>query len=489
MRLLYIDIDSLRPDHLGCYGYLRETSPNIDRLAAEGVRLEQCHTSDAPCLPSRTSLIRGQFGIHHGAVNHGGTRAQPFGEGVDRGFRPLWAKRTLPAVLREAGMRTASISSFPDRHGAWHFNAGFHETIDPGHRGHEIADSVTPAALDWLGRNATDDGWLLHVNFWDVHVPPRTPEAYGNPFADDPMPDWLTDEIVRHHWTRPGMRSARDPLTLLGSEPSQQVGPFDSLDAVRKLYDGYDTAVRYVDDQVGRLMDALAAAGVLDETLVIVSADHGECLGELNCYGGHCLADHATTRVPMVLRLPRALREHAGHVDRRLHYSIDATATAVELCGGEVPDDWDGVSFAGALTAPTGGREYLVVSQLAQSAQRSVRFEADGVQYMLIRTWDPACSDLPEILLFDVDSDPHELHDLTTGHPKLVERGLGLLEAWTREQLACSDHGDPLETVLAEGPEMVRGNLPRYLERLRTTARDTQADAIEGTSAKRDRKD
>ena len=75
MRILYLDLDSLRPDHLGCYGYHRDTSPNIDRIAREGVTFTECYCSDSPCLPSRTALMSGRFGIHTGAVTHGGTAA------------------------------------------------------------------------------------------------------------------------------------------------------------------------------------------------------------------------------------------------------------------------------------------------------------------------------------------------------------------------------------------------------------------------------
>ena len=84
MRILYIDIDSLRPDHLGCYGYLRNTSPNIDRVAAQGVRFENCYVSDAPCLPSRTAMWSGRFGFQTGVINHGGAASQPFVEGPER---------------------------------------------------------------------------------------------------------------------------------------------------------------------------------------------------------------------------------------------------------------------------------------------------------------------------------------------------------------------------------------------------------------------
>ena len=75
MRILYLDLDALRPDHLGCYGYHRNTSPNIDRIAEQGVRFDNYYCSDAPCLPSRSALTSGRYGIHTGIVGHGGTAA------------------------------------------------------------------------------------------------------------------------------------------------------------------------------------------------------------------------------------------------------------------------------------------------------------------------------------------------------------------------------------------------------------------------------
>src|ERR1700712_802034 len=84
MRILYIDIDSLRPDHLGCYGYHRNTSPNIDAIARQGTVFRNVYVTDAPCLPSRTALWSGRFGYHTGVVNHGGVAGPPFIEGPTR---------------------------------------------------------------------------------------------------------------------------------------------------------------------------------------------------------------------------------------------------------------------------------------------------------------------------------------------------------------------------------------------------------------------
>jgi len=98
VRILYIDIDTLRPDHLGCYGYLRPTSPNIDALAAGALVFDNVHASDVPCLPSRTALLTGRFGIHNGVVNHGGTDADPVTDGADRQFWSSLQISNVPGI-------------------------------------------------------------------------------------------------------------------------------------------------------------------------------------------------------------------------------------------------------------------------------------------------------------------------------------------------------------------------------------------------------
>ena len=132
MRILFIDIDTLRPDHLGCYGYPRNTSPNIDSLAKEGIRFERYYTSDAPCLPSRAALQTGMFGIRSGAVGHGGTAADLRHTGCERGFRDPVLEGSFHNIFRKAGLYTCSISTFSERHSSYWFNAGFHETYNQG---------------------------------------------------------------------------------------------------------------------------------------------------------------------------------------------------------------------------------------------------------------------------------------------------------------------------------------------------------------------
>ena len=143
MRILYIDIDTLRPDHMGAYGYPRNTTPNMDRIACEGTRFDGMYTSDAPCLPSRAALISGMFGIHNGAVGHGGTAADRRLTGRSRDFMDQIDLNNFNRIFRRAGMHTVSISTFAERHSSYWYNAGFHEVYNQGGCGGESAETLT----------------------------------------------------------------------------------------------------------------------------------------------------------------------------------------------------------------------------------------------------------------------------------------------------------------------------------------------------------
>lgn len=480
MRVLYIDIDSQRPDHLGCYGYHRDTSPNIDAVAREGVRFENCYVTDAPCLPSRTALWSGRNGFHTGLVSHGGTAAQPFVEGPNRDFRDLFGKTGWMAALRDAGMRTVTVSSFGERHSAWHWYAGYSEMYNPGGGGVERADEVGPIALDWLRRNGASDGWFLHVNLWDPHTPYRTPPEFGNPFEGEPIPAWFTEDVLRRSWESYGPHSAQEPHGY-GDESVEQYprvpARLDTMGSVKRYFDGYDVGVRYADEWIGRLLNALADAGVLDETAVVIGADHGENLGELNIWGDHQTADAITCRVPLIIRWPGL--GGAGQVDTALHYHYDWAATLIELLGGTVPANWDGQPFtAGLRGGGESGRPYLVTSQCAWSCQRGVRFD----DYLCLRTYHDGYKDLAPVMLFDLRADPHEQHNLAESRPEVVARAMGLLADWQQSMMLSSrSNVDPLMTVLREGgPFHTRGMLPRYLEHLRATGRERHATLLAG---------
>jgi arylsulfatase A-like enzyme len=236
------------------------------------------------------------------------------------------------------------------------------------------------------------------------------------------------------------------------------------------MFDGYDTGVRYADENLGRVLNLLEELDVGNQTAVLISADHGECLGELNVYGDHQTADEITHRVPMILRWPGLTDKFRGQAHRALHYQIDVAATVVELVGRQVPRNWDGSSFAGALREGVdAGRDSLVLSHGAWSCQRAARFE----DYICVRSYHDGLHDFPEVMLFNLREDPHEQHDLASKRPDIVARAMNLLDGWYGTMMRSSQNGvDPMWTVLREGgPFHTRGELPNYLERLRKTGR------------------
>jgi choline-sulfatase len=477
MRLLILDLDTLRPDHLGCYGYHRDTSPTLDAIAARGVRFDNYYCSDAPCLPSRAALVSGRFGIQTGVVGHGGTAADMRLEGRDRGFRSQFSSDSLWTFLRAQGYHTASVSPFAQRHSAWWFNAGFVETLDTGSGGMESAEQVTPWVMDWLDRRAAGDNWVLHLNYWDPHTPYRAPAEFGNPFAGEPLPAWLTPEVVAAHNQMAGGHSSRE-VNMWDSHTSpaypRHPGEVRDMDGVRRMVDGYDCGVRYMDTHLRQVLDGLEAAGVLEDTAIIVTADHGENLGELNCYAEHGTADNITHRIPMIVSWPGGAQ---GAVDSGLRYNLDLAPTLAELLGVAPRAAWQGESYAAAVRGnPAPGREELILGQCCHGCMRSVRFGP----WLYMRVVHDFYHLYPREMLFNVEEDPHEQHDLAQARPEVCGEGARRLLGWQEEQLARAPGGvDPLWTVMREGgPFHSRGYLPAYLERLEATGRTAAAEAL-----------
>jgi choline-sulfatase len=475
MRILYLDLDTLRPDHLGCYGYHRNTSPHIDRMAREGIRFDNYYTSDAPCLPSRAAMMTGQFGIHNGVINHGGTCADRPPDGPNRKFRDSMASGgSFVNVLRDKKLHTCYIGGFGERHSAYWYYAGFHEIHDTAMGGMESAEHVTPHVLEWIERNASKDDWYLHVNYWDPHTPYRAPENFGNPFKNDQLPQWLTEEVRREHWKHPGPHGAQD-IAMYSNRKDPKFprhpGDLPDMDAVRQMVDGYDCGVRYMDDHIGQLFNALEARGVMKDLVVIISADHGENMGELGIYGEHATADHVTCRIPMIVRWPGKVK--AGSADSGLRCNLDLLPTMAEILNRPARPYWDGISFAGTLTGnKSEARDSLVISQCCHVCQRSVRWD----NWLYMRTYHDGYHLFPQEMLFDVINDPHEQRNLAKSRPELCREGERMLNAWHGKMMATMPGGrtvDPMQVVLEEGgPFHARGELRRYIERLKASGRE-----------------
>lgn len=475
MRVIMFDIDTLRADHMGCYGYGRDTTPVMDSVAAEGVCFDRYYCPNAPCLPSRASLISGQYGIHNGIVGHGGTAADMRLQGSSRSFTDEMSENGLFMQFRRAGFHTVSFSTFAERHSAWWFNAGFNECFNVGNRGGESAEMVTPHVLDWLEKNGSGDNWMLHVHYWDPHTPYRTPADYESRFQGTPLPDdWITEEIFQEHLLHIGPHGANE-INMWNDDTFEQwpkhPGRLQTKEEAKHFLDLYDDGVRYTDDNIGGILDYLKEKGLYDEELaIIITADHGEDLGEFGVYGEHGMADEPVCRIPMILKWPGV--KGGRHVEG-FHDNVDLLPTIQELLGTERFGNYryDGVSFAGTLREGTDcSRDFAILTQCAHVCQRSARFD----NYVYIRTIHGGFHLLPDEMLFDVAADPHELHNLAPERPDLCAKGAKLILDWNDAMMKTSAYdADPMWTVMREGgPEHCRGNMQSYMERLQGTPRE-----------------
>lgn len=293
-NVLLISIDTLRRDHCSLYGYGLPTTPTLEALADAGVRFDRFYAPSATTAPSHAALFTGHFQGAHGVVKNG---------------VPLeMALPTLAEHFAAAGYQTAgAVSSYP-LHRRFGFRRGFSayydrfetdtSTMHPGDwEGHRVggafdrrAELTTEWVLRWLARRRDPERrFFLFVHYFDPHAPYAPPEPYADRFATDPT----------------------DPLATAVAS--------------------YDGEIAYVDAQVARLTDALEAAGLGDDTLVVVTADHGEGLMD------HGITRHGpqlyeeAVRIPLVLRWPARLP--ARHVISQPYSLIDLGPTLLELAG------------------------------------------------------------------------------------------------------------------------------------------------------------
>jgi arylsulfatase A-like enzyme len=359
-------------------------------------------------------------------------------------------------VLQKAGWETVCFSGFGQRHFAWWFSAGFTQNFGnqlPG--GSESAGEVTEKVAQWLRRNGTDDNWFLHVNFWDVHHPYAAPQKYFDRVREYPGPAFPDAEtITRDVHDYYGPRTARDWWSQAGWQNPQQGrtvrmprGNPDTFENYMGFVDGHDAGIAYVDEQIGVLLEVLQELGIRDETAIIVSGDHGESIGELGMYFEHGNACEGTTHVPLIISWP------GGFDDQRivdgLMYQVDLAPTVLELAGLEVPEHWDGISFAPAIRGEDfNARDHLIVGTGIYSFQRAVRTS----RYRLIRTIHPGLYPYDPLYLFDMQADPGQTQNIAAQRPDVVAELDHLLLEWLwRYTTGPAGVRDPFQEQLQAG--------------------------------------
>ncbi|HEY2149654.1 MAG TPA: sulfatase-like hydrolase/transferase [Vicinamibacterales bacterium] len=336
-NLLLVTIDTLRQDRVGAFGNRNGLTPTIDRLAANGVRFTHAFSTAPLTLPAHASILTGLLPRHHGI--HSNTR-----------FRLAPEVPTLATVAKAAGYRTGAFVGAFVLDGRFGLSRGFDEYDDRLPRAEQTsfrfverrAGEVVAHAGDWILRPSTEASpWFAWVHLFDPHAPYDPPAEY---------------------------RAGHAP---------------------------YDGEIAYADAMLGALIERLRSAHALDHTLIIVTADHGESLGEHGETTHGLFAYDATLAVPLVLSGPSMTR---GAVDQPVSH-VDIAPTVAEILDFTLPAPVDGISLLG----PRG-------------ADRPVFFEA--LDASLNRGWAPLRGvvqghtkyiDLPEPELYDLSADPHEL--------------------------------------------------------------------------------
>jgi len=283
--IILITLDTTRADRLSCYGYTRRTSPRLDELCTESTVFTQAYSTTSWTLPAHASLFTGAYTYSHGArydvdgplvlsdvIDHSGAHRYRA-----RGLAPGTA--TLASRLADAGYATAGFVAGPWMKRVFGLDGGFSHWDDSGidHENGRRAEALTDAALDWV------DSWLhesqgkqpifLFLNYYDAHSPYEPPDSHRDRFAEQ----------------------------VEGGAPLPGPGEGVTLDQANALY---DAEIAYADEHLGRLFDRLRDAGLYEAAWIVVTADHGDVIGEHGTAGHGRYLWEEEIRVPMIVKRP-----------------------------------------------------------------------------------------------------------------------------------------------------------------------------------------
>jgi arylsulfatase A-like enzyme len=390
-NLILITLDTTRADHLGCYGYERETSPELDRLALDSVVFDRAYSTSSWTLAAHASLFTGKFPSSHGA------RYDPDGplaltDGIDgpsslRDWRArgLTAEQhTLAEILGDAGYATAAIVAGPWMKRVFGLDHGYAHYDDAGISSMQgrLAAQVTDAAIAWIDTHA-DRPFHLFLNYYDPHGPYRDPERLASLFLP--------------------------PGTVVD-------GKTPTLDLLRAYYDG---EIRYMDRHIGRLLARLRELELYEDSWILVTADHGELHGEHGKLGHGRYLFEEEIRVPLLVKYPSG--EVAPGRSARPIQLTDILPMVIDRLGLPTPPD-----LPPDAQPDTDQRLFAEVYPLRPTAGRN-----DGDWRALIDgrfkfLWNSRGAHR----LFDLESDPRERVDLASQQPELVRAMAAEIDAF-----------------------------------------------------------
>ena len=356
LSVLLISVDTLRADALGCYGRQDAATPWSDRLAAEGVRFETAHAHNVVTLPSHANILSGRYPLRHGVRDN-------------TGFRFPSDVPTLATILREKGWRTGAFVSAFVLDSRFGLDRGF-EVYDDRVGGQETTTAfATPerrgaqtveAAKRWL-ESVRGQRWFAFVHLYEPHFPYEPAEPFASRFRSQP----------------------------------------------------YAGEVAASDAALGPLLEPLLADGAVERTLIVLTSDHGESLGDHGERTHGIFAYEATLRVPLILRAPGLV---APRVEQRPVRHVDVLPTVLDALGIDVPADLPGRSLLPLISRREDGDPESYFESLSTSLNRGWAplhgAVVGGLKYI----------DLPLPELYDLADDPGERKNLAGSRPQDLER-------------------------------------------------------------------
>ncbi|MGH7804794.1 MAG: sulfatase family protein [Candidatus Binatia bacterium] len=394
-NVVWITIDTLRADHLGSYGYPRDTSPSIDSLARGGIRFDQAIVQWPKTTPSIASMLSGTY---------------PHSNGVTR-FTPLVVPDrvvSIAEILRDRGFATAAVSTHPALSPSYNVDHGFESFVETWGVYRGKSARAAKRAIRFLGERTAERPCFRWVHFMDPHARYEPPAPFHSMFVGD-----------AHFDPSRKVRLNEGVEDDIGGVPGRS--HLADHDSFAYYVAQYDAEIRYVDSQVARVLAALDERGLAERTIVVLTADHGESLGDHEYYFEHGrLPYDDCLRVPLVVRFPAALGA-AGTVVKQPVELVGVTPTVLEVLGIPAPKSVQGSSLMPWIRGRTEGGSAFAGAGYRQHYQRVLR---DG-RWKLV--YVPADLDRRIMRgapyeLYDVTADPGETRNLVDAEPDVAAR-------------------------------------------------------------------
>ncbi|MEE3331704.1 MAG: sulfatase [Myxococcota bacterium] len=410
--LILITIDTLRADHLGCYGYPRATSPNIDAFAAEALLFENAYAPMPTTLPSHVSLLTSSLPARHGVLSNFRYLQIPLVTSDDSELR------SVAQWLGEAGYQTAAFTSASPLSRGTGIDAGFahFDAPPPFDEGGESirrdASETVSLALDWLATADPAVPLFLWVHVFDPHLPYEPPAPHDTAFGEADRDAQITDLNARGV-ARPLHRFVANSTNL------------------------YDGEIRFTDAEVGRFFGALRERGLYEPAVIVLTGDHGEGLHQ-HGEPGHDQLWRSTLSVPLIARWPRGPRGERSTVVASLVDVLPTLRAHTKLPLSRASFDGSDLLAEDAETT----RAVLSQEPLRSTAPTERTFVlSEGPWRFWWLNHGPS-------RLYNLEQDPHELRDVLADHPEVAARLRAriddlLADARKRPGIEVSDEIDP----------------------------------------------